>query len=52
MPFSDYQEIADILLELNSPGLIDDIAQSRKEYEENRTTDFRDFLKSEKNIYQ
>ena len=38
MPFSDYQEIADILLELNSPGLIDDIAQSRKEYEENRTT--------------
>lgn len=47
MPFSDYQEIADILLELNSPELTDDVAQGRKEYKENKTTDFRDFLKSE-----
>lgn len=47
IPFSDYQEIADILLELNSPKLINDIALSRKEYKENKTRDFRDFLKSE-----
>jgi len=45
IPFSDYQEIEDILLELNSPGLQKDVARARKEYREGKTKDIGEFLK-------
>ena len=37
IPFSDYQDVQDILLELNSPNLQEDIAQGRKEYQQGKT---------------
>lgn len=46
MPFSDYQEIADILMELNSPKLKREIAEGRKEYRQHKTHDFEEFLKT------
>ena len=47
IPFSDYQEIEDILLELNSPSLKKDIKASRQEYRKKKAKDFRKFLKEE-----
>ena len=47
IPFSDYQEIEDILLELNSPSLKNDIKEARIEYRKNKAKDFRKFLKAE-----
>ena len=46
IPFSDYQEIDAILLELNSPKLKKEIAEGRKEYRQNKTRDFEEFLKT------
>lgn len=46
IPFADYQEIADILLELNSPILKKDIKESRIEYKKGEIADFRDFIKN------
>lgn len=46
IPFADYQEIEDILLELNSPTLKKDIEKGREEFKNKKTTDFRKFLKS------
>jgi len=37
IPFSDYQAIEDILLELNSPQLQKDIREGRKEYLQGKT---------------
>ena len=37
IPFSDYQAIEDILLELNSPQLQKDITEGRKEYLQGKT---------------
>lgn len=45
IPFKDYQEIADIFLELNSPGLKKDIKKGRGEYQQKKAKDFRQFLK-------
>lgn len=46
IPFADYKEIQDILLELNSPNLQEDIAESRKEYQSGKSTDFEEFVKN------
>ncbi len=46
MPFSDYQEVADIMLEMNSKVLKKDIASGRREYRNKKSEDFRKFLKS------
>lgn len=48
IPFEDYKEIEDILLELNSPGLKREIKLARQEYEKGKSADFRKFI-SEKN---
>jgi PHD/YefM family antitoxin component YafN of YafNO toxin-antitoxin module len=45
IPFADYQQIEDILMELNSPSLQRDIAKGRKEYVDGKTQDFTTFLK-------
>lgn len=45
IPFSDYQEIADIFLELNSPVLKKDIKKGRREFRDKNTKSFRQFLK-------
>ena len=45
IPFADYQEIADILLELNSLILKKDIKNGRSEYRNKKTKSFRQFLK-------
>lgn len=45
IPFADYQEIEDILLELNSPSLKKDIKTGRQEYNQKKIRDFRKFLK-------
>ncbi|MDA1316534.1 MAG: type II toxin-antitoxin system Phd/YefM family antitoxin [bacterium] len=37
IPFEDYQEIEDILLELNSPTLQKEIKQGRAEYKKGKT---------------
>jgi len=44
IPFEDYKEIQDILLELNSPKLQEDVKKSRKEYKQGKTADFEDFV--------
>lgn len=44
IPFEDYKEIQDILLELNSPNLQNDIKKSREEYQKGKTTDFDEFV--------
>ena len=44
IPFEDYKEIQDILLELNSPQLNKDVKKSRKEYQQGETVDFEDFI--------
>ena len=44
IPFSDYQEIEDILLELNSPSLKKDIQEGREEYSKGETQDFDEFI--------
>lgn len=46
MPFSDYQDVADIMLEMNSKVLKGDIASGRREYRNKKSGDFRKFLKS------
>ncbi len=38
IPFEDYQEIEDILLELNSPGLKKEIQKGRSEYKSGKTS--------------
>ncbi len=45
IPFEDYKEVQDILLELNSPELHKDIAHSRKEHEVGKSQDFEEFIK-------
>lgn len=45
IPFEDYKEVQDILLELNSPDLHRDIAQSRKEYRDGKSQDFEELVK-------
>lgn len=47
IPFEDYKEIEDILIELNSPALKRDIKEARKEYEEGKAADFKKFIKSQ-----
>lgn len=44
IPFEDYQEIEDILVELNSPQLQKDVAQGRDEYKKGETVSI-DLLK-------
>lgn len=44
IPFSDYQEIEDIMLELNSPSLKKDIKKGRTEYQKGLTQDFDHFI--------
>lgn len=44
IPFEDYKEIQDILLELNSPQLKTDVEQARKEYSEGKSGNFDSFL--------
>lgn len=44
IPFSDYQEIEDILLELSFPSLNKDIQKGRKEYAKGQTRDFDAFV--------
>ncbi|MBI4130325.1 hypothetical protein HY468_03350 [Candidatus Roizmanbacteria bacterium] len=46
IPFSDYQEIEDILLELNSPDVQNDIKKGREEYKMRKTKKFRPFIES------
>lgn len=46
IPFGDYQEIEDILLELNAPRLKKEIRIGRHEYRMKKTADFREFLSS------
>ena len=46
IPFEDYKEIEDILLELNSPGLKKEIREARYEYQKGKASDFDDFVKS------
>lgn len=46
IPFSDYQEIADILIELNSFSLKKDIKDGRLEHKKGKTVSFRDFIKN------
>ena len=41
IPFADYQDVEDILLELNSPRLRREIIAGRKEYREGKTKNFR-----------
>lgn len=48
IPFSDYQDIADILLELQSPTLKRDIRQGREEFRKGKTIEFRQFLKQQR----
>lgn len=45
IPFEDYQEIADIMLEMNSQQLKKDIYAGRKEYHQGKTKKFQQFLK-------
>lgn len=45
IPFEDYKEIQDILLELNSHQLQSDIATSRREYQDDKTQNFDEFIK-------
>lgn len=45
IPFADYQEIEDILLELNTSSLKKDINIGRQEYAKKKAKDFRKFLK-------
>jgi len=45
IPFDDYKEIQDILLELNSPKLQKDIAEGRRGYKSGKTKDFEKFIK-------
>ena len=45
IPFEDYKEIEDILVELNSANLKRDIRKARKEYESGQAADFRKFIK-------
>ena len=49
IPFADYQEIEDILLELNSPSLQKDIEKGRLEYSKGETQSFEDLLDEIKN---
>ncbi len=44
IPFQDYQAIEDILLELNSPTLQNDIALGRKEYKAGKTKPLTELL--------
>ena len=46
IPFSDYQEIEDILLELNSPKLKREIKKGREEKQRGKTKEFSKFVKS------
>lgn len=50
IPFEDYKEIQDILLELNSPRLQEDVKKSRKEYKRGKTVNFEEFIKNLKHI--
>lgn len=45
IPFADYQAIEDIILELNTPSLQNDIAQGRKEYQEGKTESIEEVMK-------
>jgi len=45
IPFDDYKEVQDILLEMNSPELHKDISKARKEYHGGKTQDFDKFVK-------
>lgn len=44
IPFADYQEIEDILLELNSPSLKKDIKRGRQEYSKGQAQNFDKFI--------
>ncbi len=46
MPFADYQDLEDILMELNSPQLLRDVAQARKDYKAGKTKTLDEVLKS------
>ena len=46
MPFADYQDLEDILMELNSPQLLRDVAQARKDYQAGKTKTLDEVLKS------
>ena len=46
IPFSDYQDIEDILLELNSPAVKKNIRMGRREFKKNKSADFRQFVKN------
>ncbi len=45
IPFSDYQQIEDILLELNSPSLQKEVLRAREEYKSGEARELGDFLK-------
>ena len=44
IPFEDYQNIEDVLLEMNSPALHKDIAIGRQEYVSRQTKSLDNFL--------
>ena len=46
IPFGDYQEIEDILLELNAPLLKKELKIGRMEYRKGNTSDFRELITS------
>lgn len=45
IPFEDYKAIEDILLELNSPTLKQEIRRGRKEYQRGKARPFREIIK-------
>jgi PHD/YefM family antitoxin component YafN of YafNO toxin-antitoxin module len=45
IPFEEYKEIEDILLELTNKKLAKDVSQTRKEYQQNKSRNFEDFVK-------
>lgn len=47
IPFEEYQELQEILLEMNSPQLKRSIRKARKEFKEGKSVSLEDFLKDE-----
>ena len=48
IPFEDYKEIEDVLLELNSPALQKEVKSGRKEYKAGKSSDFKKFVAKSK----
>ncbi len=48
IPFEEYQQLQEILLEMNSPQLRKSIRKARKEFQTGKTVSLDDFLKNDK----